>query len=173
MADARRTHGAQRPSTVRAPGGALPRERRSVGNAAVGNASHARVMRNLKLLPVLASVLLLAACESPFETVTERARTEGFTALLEAVERTAEALSASKGQDGATIDDIVTAVAEFPGNGLEVTPSASNVVVTASTGMYAGCSATFVPTYEGYGVRIDDIVCDEPAADAPASGQAN
>jgi len=121
-------------------------------------------MRNLKLF---AATLLLAftptlvsACEDLvvyLRTGQSRAQLDSFTVLLEAVERTAGALSASKGQDGVTLDDIVMAVAEFPGNGLEVTPSASNVTVTASTGMYAGCSATLTP--RGSEVVLEDVAC--------------
>ncbi|MBU6201941.1 MAG: hypothetical protein KJS90_08085 [Acidobacteria bacterium] len=62
-------------------------------------------------------------------------------------------------------------VAEFPGNGLEVTSSASNVTVTVSTGMYAGCSATLTP--RGSEVVLEDVVCGEPRTDAPASEPVN
>jgi len=128
-------------------------------------------MRNLKLLTTAVAVLLLAACENPLETVKEKAKQESFTALLEAVERTAGALSASQGQEIVTVDDIARAVEEFPGNGLEVTPSASNVTVRVSTGMYAGCSATLTP--RGSEVVLEDVACGEPRTDAPAPGPVN
>lgn len=116
-------------------------------------------MRNLKLLTAAVAVLLLAACESPFEAVKEKAKQESFTALLEAVVRTAGALGASQGQELVTVDDIARAVEEFPGNGLEVASSASNITVTVSTGMYAGCSATLTP--RGSEVVLEDVACGE------------
>jgi hypothetical protein len=128
-------------------------------------------MRNLKLLTAAVAVLLLAACKSPFEAVKESTKQESFTALLETVIRAAGALSASYGQERVTVDDITSAVEEFPGNGLEVTPSAPNVTVTASTGMYAGCSATLTP--RGPEVVLEDVVCGEPRTDAPAPEPAN
>lgn len=77
-------------------------------------------MRTTKLLTALATVLLLAACASPLETVKEKAKQESFTLLLEAVVRTAQAESASNGQEVVTLDDVARAIDEFPGNGLDV-----------------------------------------------------
>lgn len=121
-------------------------------------------MRTLKLLPV---VLLLASCEAPLEAAQEKARTESFTAVLEAVERNASALSASKQKNDVDTDDIIEAFDEFPGNGFELAQSNAEVVVTVSTGMYAGCSATLTPTSTGYGVSIDDVECSDTQEEAP------
>lgn len=125
-------------------------------------------MKTTKILATLTTVFLLAACTSPFEAVQMKAQTEGFTALLEAVERTAGALSAStKGKSAIDTADLVAAFEEFPGNGFEVTPTATGVDVVVNSGVFAGCSATLTLVSGSYGVSIEDIMCLEPQADTP------
>lgn len=119
---------------------------------------------------------MVSACEDLvvyLRTGQSRAQLDSFTALLEAVERTAGALSASKGKSSVDTADIVAALAEFPGNGFEAVPAATGVDVVVNSGTHAGCSATFTLTSDGYGIRIDDIVCDEPRADTPAPEPVN
>lgn len=109
----------------------------------------------------------------PFDdrSETDRRTERGAPGHIRHTGGTAGALSASHGQDLITVDDIARAVEEFPGNGLEVTSSTSNIAMTVSTGTYAGCSATLTP--RGSEVVLEDVVCDEPRTDAPAPEPVN